>query len=40
MPLYSPLKMANFAISKDGRLGEPKLLKLKVLTALLTVLYT
>lgn len=33
-------KITIFAISKDGRLIEPKLLKLKVQTALLTVLYT
>lgn len=38
--LYNPLKMAVFAISKDGRLIEPKLLKLEVRTALLTVLCT
>ena len=33
-------KIANFALSKDGRIREPKQLKLKVPTALLTVLYT
>lgn len=33
-------KFTIFAISKDGRLREPKLLKLNVLTAQLTVLYT
>jgi len=33
-------KITNFALSKDGRLREPKQLKLKVLTALLTILYT
>lgn len=37
---YNPLKMAIFAISKDERLIELKLLKLEVRTALLTVLYT
>ena len=34
MHLYNPLKIANFAISKDGRLREPKLLKLEARTAL------
>lgn len=33
-------KITIFALSKDGRLREPKLLKLEVQTALLTVLYT
>lgn len=37
--LYNPLKMAIFAISKDGRIREPKQLNLNVRTALLTILY-
>lgn len=40
MLLDNPLKMAIFSISKDGRMREPKLLKLKVRTVLLTVLCT
>lgn len=40
MLLDNPLKMAIFAISKDGRLIKPKLLKLNVQIALLTVLHT